>query len=150
MIGPLLVSLFAVIDTLMFTSRAVNSYIDVKENIYMVDLVYRWCKINPQNTSIYYSLVHCGERAISDGDNPMEPVLFFHNSGMLLITDNNPNTPTTSSLSSQNNSKPGGFYRANSGMVWQKTENKPQTTLPATFGNYWLTETQSRLILYTR
>jgi len=113
----------ATIDTLPVTGRVVAADIDMKGNVYVVDSAYTFCKISPQKTSICNSVAQYGEGAILDADNPVEPMLFFQNSGMLLITDNNLNTTAAISLLSQNNIKPGGFGRSNDGMVWLFDDN---------------------------
>jgi hypothetical protein len=111
------------VDTLPFSGRVAAADIDMKGNVYLVDSAYRLCKINPQKQTICNSVAQYGEGVMLDADNPVEPMLFFQNSGMLLITDNNLNTTATISLLSQNNMKPGGFGRANDGMVWFFDDN---------------------------
>jgi hypothetical protein len=110
-------------DTLPFSGRVVAADLDVKGNVYVVDSAYRFCKINPQKSNICNSVAQYGEGVLLDADNPVEPMLFFQNSGMLLITDNNLNTTAVLSLLSQNNIKPGGFGRANDGSVWIFDDN---------------------------
>lgn len=111
------------IDTLPVSGRVIAADLDVKGNVYVVDSSYRLCKINPQNTVVCNSVAQYGEGVLLDADNPVEPMLFFQNSGMLLFTDNNLNTTATISLFSLNNIKPGGFGRANDGMVWLFDDN---------------------------
>lgn len=110
-------------DTLPFSGRVVAADVDVKGNVYVVDSAYRFCKINPLKNQICNSVAQFGEGVLLDADNPVEPMLFFQNSGMLLITDNNLNTTATVSLLAENNIKPGGFGRANDGMVWIFDDN---------------------------
>jgi hypothetical protein len=110
-------------DTLPFSGRIAAADIDVKGAVYVVDSAYRLCKWDHQKSSICNSVAQYGEGVIVDVDNPMEPMLFFQNTGMLLITDNQLNTTGSSSLLSQNNIKPGGFGRANDGQVWLFDDN---------------------------
>ncbi|MFN4913719.1 MAG: hypothetical protein ACK5FT_00210 [Sphingomonadales bacterium] len=110
-------------DTLPFSGRVVAADVDVKGNVYVVDSAYRLCKINTQKNLICNSVAQFGEGVLLDADNPVEPMLFFQNSGMLLITDNNLNTTAALSLLAENNIKPGGFGRANDGMVWIFDDN---------------------------
>lgn len=110
-------------DTLPYSGRVVAADLDVKGNVYLVDSAYRFCKINSQNNSICNSVAQYGEGVIIDADNPVEPMVFFQNSGVLLITDNNLNTTSAITLLAQNNIKPGGFGRANDGSVWLFDDN---------------------------
>lgn len=110
-------------DTLPFSGRVAAADIDVKGTVYVVDSAYRFCKWDHQKNSICNSVAQYGEGVIVDADNPMEPMLFFQNTGMLIITDNQLNTTGSISLLSQNNIKPGGFGRANDGGVWIFDDN---------------------------
>ena len=111
------------IDTLPVSGRVIAADIDVKGNVYVVDSSYRLCKINQQNAIFCNSVAQFGEGVLLDADNPVEPMLFFQNSGILLVTDNNLNTTATVTLLSHNNIKPGGFGRANDGMIWIFDDN---------------------------
>jgi len=113
----------APVDTLPFSGRIAAADIDVKGAVYVVDSAYRFCKWGIQKNSICNSVAQYGEGVMVDADNPMEPMLFFQNTGMLIITDNQLNTTAAISLFSQNNIKPGGFGRANDGMIWIFDDN---------------------------
>ena len=110
-------------DTLPFSGRIAAADIDVKGTVYVVDSAYRFCKWSLQKNSTCNSVAQYGEGVMVDADNPMEPMLFFQNTGMLIITDNQLNTTAAVSLFSQNNIKPGGFGRANDGMIWMFDDN---------------------------
>jgi hypothetical protein len=110
-------------DTLPFSGRIAAADIDVKGAVYLVDSAYRFCKWGTQKNSICNSVAQYGEGVMVDADNPMEPMLFFQNTGMLIITDNQLNTTAAVSLFAQNNIKPGGFGRANDGMIWIFDDN---------------------------
>lgn len=110
-------------DTLPFSGRVAAADVDVKGAVYIVDSAYRFCKWNIQKASICNSVAQYGEGVMVDADNPMEPMLFFQNTGMLIITDNQLNTTAAIALLSQSNIKPGGFGRANDGFVWIFDDN---------------------------
>ena len=110
-------------DTLLEKGRVVAADLDVQGNVYFLDSAYQLCKTGTQKAKICNAVGTYGEEAIIDADNPLEPMVFFQNSGILVINDNNLNQVATINLFADNNLKPGGFGRANDGNIWIFDDN---------------------------
>ena len=104
-------------DSIVAT-RAICADLDMKGNVYYIDSSYELCKQTKGVTTNRFSLTNYGEGPVIDASNPLEVFVFYENSGILLIMDNNLNPVQEVNLYSANNIRVQGFGRANDGKIW--------------------------------
>lgn len=92
--------------------------LDIKGNIYFIDSGYEICKISKGVVANRYSLTNYGEGPVIDASNPLEVFVFYENSGIVLILDNNLNPVQEIHLYASNNLRVLAFGRANDGKIW--------------------------------
>jgi hypothetical protein len=102
----------------MVTKGVICADLDLKGNVYLIDSAYDLCKINKGKVENRYSLINYGTGPVIDASNPLEIFVFYENSGIILIIDNNLNPVNEINLYAQNNLKARAFGRSNDGLIW--------------------------------
>lgn len=92
--------------------------LDIKGNIYFIDSSYNICKTTNGVITNRFSLTNYGEGPSIDASNPLEVFVFYENSGIVLILDNQLNPSHQINLYNNNNLKALAFGRSNDGHVW--------------------------------
>lgn len=104
-------------ETRLTAGRIIAADMDVAGNAYFVDSAYRIHKHNGKQITQVFSLSNYGENLLLDASNPVEIFVFYANSGLAVVLDNNLNPGKEISLFAENTLAPAAFGRANDGNI---------------------------------